>query len=137
MPFWYDNNKMGFLQYSEATLTLTSPRDWTKNGVSSLSIWYAPEWDWRTDIPPNDAEPMYVVLNDTAVVYHNNPDVAIIFGWTEWQIDLQEFADLGVDLTHVHTIGLGFGDRENPQPGGRGLMSFDDIRLYRPQVTTE
>jgi N-acetylneuraminic acid mutarotase len=132
MPFWYDNNKVGFLQYSEATLTLTSPRDWTENGVNTLSIWYAPDWDWRTDLPTNDAEPMYVVLNEVAVVYHDNPDVAIIFGWTEWRIDLQEFADQDIDLTNVNTISLGFGDRNNPKAGGKGLMSFDDIRLYRP-----
>jgi len=50
----------------------------------------------------------------------------------EWWIELQEFADLGVDMTNVNTIGLGFGDRNNPQPGGKGLMFFDDIRLYPP-----
>ena len=110
---------------------MTSPRDWTKNGVNTLSIWYAPDWDWRTDLPTNDAEPMYVVLNDIAVVYHDNPDVAIIFGWTEWRIDLQEFADQGIDLHNVNTISLGFGDRHNLQAGGKGLMSFDDIRLCR------
>jgi hypothetical protein len=131
MPFWFDNDKMGFLQYSETTLTLTYPRDWTENGVHTLSIWYAPDWDWRTDLSPNDAELMYVVLNDNVVVYHDNPDVAILYGWTEWRIYLQKFADQGIDLTNVHTIGLGFGDRNNPQPGGKGLMSFDDIRLCR------
>jgi len=131
MPFYYDNNKMGSSQYSEATLTLTYSRDWTENGVRTLSIWYAPDWDWRTDLPANDAERMYVVLNDDAVVFHDNPDVAIIYGWTEWRIDLQEFSNQGIDLTNIHTIGLGFGDRDNPQPGGKGLMSFDDIRLYR------
>ena len=132
MPFWYDNNKTGFLQYSETTLTLSSMHDWTENGVRTLSIWFACDWDWRTDLPTNDAERMYVVINDDAVVYHDNPDVAIIYGWTEWRIDLQEFVDQGVDLTNVHTISIGFGDRNNPQPGGKGLMSFDDIRLYRP-----
>jgi hypothetical protein len=55
--------------------------------------------------------------------------------WTEWTIDLQVFADLGVDLANVNTIALGFGDK-NPdvsgQVGGSGTMYFDDIRLYRP-----
>ncbi|MFH1719960.1 MAG: LamG domain-containing protein, partial [Planctomycetota bacterium] len=36
MPYRYDNN----LKSSEATLTLASPRDWTKEGVSELSIWF-------------------------------------------------------------------------------------------------
>jgi N-acetylneuraminic acid mutarotase len=131
MPFYYDNNKTGSSQYSQATLTLTYPRDWTENGVRTLSIWYAADWDWRTDLPTSDPEPMYVVLNDEAVVYHDNPDVATMFGWTEWRIDLQEFAGRGIDLTNVQTIGLGFGDRDNLQPGGKGLISFDNIRLYR------
>jgi hypothetical protein len=55
----------------------------------------------------------------------------------EWRIDLQAFADQGVDLTNVNTIALGFGDRNNPKPGGKGLMFFDDIRLYRPRNTPE
>ncbi|MFH1719972.1 MAG: LamG domain-containing protein, partial [Planctomycetota bacterium] len=36
MPYRYDNN----LKSSEATLTLASPRDWTAEGVSELSIWF-------------------------------------------------------------------------------------------------
>lgn len=131
MPLWYDNNKMGFLPYSEATLTLTSLRDWTEHGVNTLSIWCVSDWDFSTNVSPNDDEPMYVVLNGSAVVYHDDPDITSTEYWTEWRIDLQEFADQGVDLTDVHTIGLGFGDRSDPQPGGKGLMFFDDIRLCR------
>ena len=40
MPYWYDNNKLGFNKYSEAELTLTSPRDWTQEGVAELSLWF-------------------------------------------------------------------------------------------------
>ncbi|MGD8787397.1 MAG: hypothetical protein PVJ60_08235, partial [Phycisphaerales bacterium] len=65
-------------------------------------------------------------------VYNDNPDAALINVWTEWRIDLQEFADQGVDLTNVESIGIGFGERNNPQAGGAGLVFFDDIRLYRP-----
>jgi hypothetical protein len=80
----------------------------------------------------NVSEQMYVVLNESAVVYNDNPDAALINVWTEWRIDLQEFADQGVDLTNVESIGIGFGERNNPQAGGAGLVFFDDIRLYRP-----
>jgi len=86
-------------------------------------------------ITSNDAEPMYVALNGSAVVTHDNPDAAQIEEWTEWNIDLQAFADQGVNLVNVNTIAIGFGDR-NPdisgQAGGSGKMCFDDIRLYRP-----
>jgi hypothetical protein len=40
MPYWYNNNKEGFLKYSEATKTLTEARDWTEQGVKALSLWF-------------------------------------------------------------------------------------------------
>jgi hypothetical protein len=40
MPLAYDNNKQGFANYSEAELTLTTPRDWTQEGVAELSLWF-------------------------------------------------------------------------------------------------
>ena len=122
MPFFYDNS---ILRYSEAEMTLTSFRDWTKHGTDILSIWF------RGDAS-NAAETLYVVLNGSAVVSHDNPDAALIDEWTEWTIDLQVFADQGVNLTNVNTIGLGLGNRNNPVAGGSGTMYFDDIRLYRP-----
>jgi len=116
MPFAYDNA----VGKSEATLTLTSNRDWTVNGVNSLTIWYR-------GAPTNTAEPMYVVLNGSAGVTNDNPDATKATAWTEWIIDLQAF---GVNLTNVNTITLGFGNRNNPAAGGAGTVYFDDIRLY-------
>jgi hypothetical protein len=88
-------------------------------------------------IQSNSADPMYVAIaNSTgapAVVYHDNPDAAQIDTWTEWNIDLKEFQDKGINLTDVDSIALGFGNRNNPQVGGSGKMYFDDIRLYRPR----
>jgi hypothetical protein len=75
---------------------------------------------------------LYVVLNGSAVVSHDNPNAAQTDTWTEWVIPLQAFADQGVNLANVNTIGLGLGDRNNPQAGGSGTMYFDDIRLYPP-----
>jgi len=77
----------------------------------------------------NDPEPMYVALNGSAVVYYDNPDAAQIETWTKWNIDLQAFADQGVNLTNVDTIAIGLGDKMNPQAGGSGTMFFDDIQL--------
>jgi hypothetical protein len=121
MPMSYDNA----VGKSEATLTLTYPRDWTADGVSTLSIWFRGNSD-------NAAEQMYVVLNDSAVVNHDNPDAAQTNQWTEWTIDLQAFADQGVDLTNVNTMTIGFGNRNNPTASGSGTMYLDDIRLYAP-----
>ena len=80
----------------------------------------------------NSPEPMYVALNGTAV-YHDNPDAALIETWAQWTIPLQAFADLGVDLTNIETIAIGFGDKNNLQASSSGKMFFDDIRLYRPE----
>jgi hypothetical protein len=121
MPLFYDNS----VGYSEVALTLTYPRDWTENGVTTLSIWFRGNSD-------NAAETLYVALNGSAVVNHDNPNAAQIDRWTEWTIDLQAFADQGVNLTNVNTIALGLGNRNNPQAGGSGTMYFDDIRLYPP-----
>jgi hypothetical protein len=38
MPLFYDNS--GTANYSEATLTLGSRRDWTTKGVKALSLWF-------------------------------------------------------------------------------------------------
>jgi hypothetical protein len=118
IPLFYDNS----VGYSEATLTLTYPRDWTEKGVSTLTIWFR-------GVSDNAAETLYVALNGTAVVNHDNPDAAQINEWTQWNIDLQVF---GINLTNVDTIALGLGNRSNPLAGGSGTMYFDDIRLYLP-----
>jgi len=122
MPVFYDNS---ILRYSEVEKTLTYPRDWTEFGVSTLSIWF-------TGDSANAAETLYVALNGSAVVNHDNPNAAQITTWTEWTIDLQLFADQGVNLANVNTIALGLGNRNNPLAGGSGTMYFDDIRLYPP-----
>jgi len=121
MPVFYDNS----VGYSEATLTLTAPRDWTENGITTLSIWFR-------GISDNAAETLYVALNGNAIVTNDNPDAAQITTWTEWNIDLQVF---GVNLANVNTISLGLGDKNNPLAGGSGTMYFDDIRLYPPPPT--
>jgi hypothetical protein len=121
MPLYYDNS----VGYSEATLTLTYPRDWTEKGVNTLTIWFRGDSD-------NAAEPLYVALNGSAVVTNDNPNAAQVTAWTEWNIDLQAFADQGVNLANVDTIALGLGNKNNPLAGGSGTMYFDDIHLYPP-----
>jgi hypothetical protein len=117
MPLFYDNS----VGYSEATKALTSTRDWTVNGVNTLIIYFRGNWQ-------NAPEQMYVAV-DGAVVNHENPNAAQIGIWTAWNIDLQAFADQGVNLSNVNTIAIGFGDKSNPQAGGSGKMFIDDIRL--------
>ena len=126
MPLFYDNSA----GYSEAILTLTSPRDWTEKDVDKLTIWF------RGDAA-NAAEPLYVALNGSAVVTHDNPNAAQVTAWIEWTIDLQAFVDQGVNLANVNTIALGLGNRNSSVAGGSGTMYFDDIRLYPPPPEPE
>ncbi|MFH1883183.1 MAG: LamG domain-containing protein [Planctomycetota bacterium] len=124
MPIFYDNNTQGKLRYSEVEKTLSSRRDWTVEGVGVLSVWFY-------GVASNAVEPLYVALNSNAVVTHDNPNAAQIEAWTEWTIDLQAFADQGVNLANVSTIAIGLGNKNNPVAGGSGTMYIDDIRLYR------
>jgi hypothetical protein len=73
---------------------------------------------------------MFVGLNPGApgVVYHDDASATQITRWTEWIIELTRF--VGVDLTNVNTITIGFGTKSSPAAGGgTGTMYFDDIRL--------
>ena len=125
MPIFYDNNQQAKLKYSEVEMALSSQRDWTEEGVGVLSLWFY-------GVASNATEPLYVALNGSAVVTHDNPNSAQIETWTEWTIDLQAFADQGVNLANVNTIAIGLGNKKNPAAGGSGTMYIDDIRLYRP-----
>jgi len=130
MPYFYDNSKQGFSNYSEAELTLDYPRDWTAQGVDKLIIWFRGDTN-------NDAEPLYVAVSNStgepAIVVYDDPAATQIGAWKKWEIPLKKFADQGINLTDVDRIAIGVGTQGNMTiPGGSGKMFFDDIRLYRP-----
>lgn len=117
MPLFYNNS----LKYSQAERTLSPAQDWTRSGITVLSLCFYGD-------PNNAIEPMYVKINDTKVAYSGDP-AAIKRGlWTRWNIDL---ASLGANLTSVTKLAIGFGDEANLKAGGSGVVFFDDIRLYR------
>ena len=120
MKYIYDTN----LIICESTLTLVYPKDWILEGVAKLSLWHRGN-------ATNAADRMFVALNGTSVVYHDDPAATQITGWKQWIIDLQAFADQGVDLTNVSTMTIGFGTKNSPAVGGAGTMYFDDIWLVR------
>jgi hypothetical protein len=95
------------------------------NSLDTLTIWFRGEGS-------NAAENLYVALNGSAVVNHNNPNAALRSIWTRWDIKLQAFADQGVNLADLDSITIGLGNKANPTAGGTGIMYFDDIRLYAP-----
>jgi len=127
MPLFYTNE--GGVTNSEATLTLTSPRDWTLAGVVELSLWFR-------GASGNAAEPLYVAISNSAsapaIVAHDDVVAAESRRWTDWRVPLQVFADQGTNLTNVDKITIGLGSKGGAASGGTGTMYIDDIRLYRP-----
>ena len=125
MPLLYVNE--AGVSNSEATMTLTSPRDWTTAGVEELSLWVR-------GASANAAEPLYVAISNTtgtpAIVANNNSSVVTTGIWTEWRIPLQSFADQGINLSNVDKIAVGVGSKGGVAVGGSGTLYIDDMRLY-------
>jgi hypothetical protein len=128
MPLLYVNE--AGVTNSEATMTLTAPRDWTQAGVAELSLWFRGG-------SGNAAEPMYLSISNSAgapaIVAHDDPDAATVGVWTSWRIPLQAFADQGINLSNVDKIALGLGSKGSAATGGSGTIFIDNIRLYQPE----
>ncbi|MFB0524496.1 MAG: LamG-like jellyroll fold domain-containing protein, partial [Phycisphaerae bacterium] len=114
-------------EFSNVTITGTVTGQWQSQDIG---------------INNNDPESVYVAITNSggtpAVVYYEDPDepdaIPTQFGgWTQWNIDLKQFADKGVNLAAVKKMFIGVGDRGNPQLGGTGTLYVDDIRLYVPR----
>ncbi|MGE5297512.1 MAG: LamG-like jellyroll fold domain-containing protein [Solirubrobacterales bacterium] len=129
MPLAYDNT--GSATTSEATLTFESSQDWTKAGVTTLSLWFYGASDNATNLP------LWVKVTDAS-----NKSAKVTFGaaagedatalaepaWTEWNIPLSSLANVNLARVASITIGLGSGT-------GSGLLLVDDIQLYPARQT--
>ncbi len=127
MPFSYNNT--GAAAYSEAIHSFDAPQDWSRAGVKTLTLYF------YGDLDNNANESLWVKLTDqsgSATVRYGtyaDEDVNNLteLSWHEWNIAL---AGLGIDLAHVESISIGFGDPGGMSSGNSGWMYFDDIRLY-------
>ncbi|MHC4519040.1 MAG: hypothetical protein ACYTAS_10655 [Planctomycetota bacterium] len=122
MPLFYDNMTAA---YSEATTNAANLRvgqDWTKHGIKALTLYFHGD-------PDNSAEQMYVKLNGSKIMYDGDVDDLTQTLWRPWHIDLQ---DSEADLSSVTELGIGF--ERIGIAGGKGVVYFDDIRLY-PMVS--
>jgi len=84
----------------------------------------------------NDPAPLYVTVEDKAghkkLVLHVSPEATTTVAWQQWQIPFSEFTSSGVNLATVKKMSIGTGDRDNPTPGGAGLLFIDDIGVGKP-----
>jgi Gylcosyl hydrolase family 115 C-terminal domain/F5/8 type C domain len=141
---WRPGIMMGSNVYIGLALTSHDPALTCEAKFSNVTTTGTVTGQWQSQdvgIASNSAEPMYVALansNGTSgVVTYDASAPTQISTWTQWRIDLQQFADQGVNLADVDSLSIGIGDRTNPQPGGSGKMYFDDIELYpEPAVQT-
>ncbi|UCE49754.1 MAG: hypothetical protein JSW47_06310, partial [Phycisphaerales bacterium] len=118
----HNTTETGEARFSNVTITGNAGQQWAHQDIGILG---------------NDAEPLYVAVTDgtggSAIVAHDDAGAATIDIWTEWLIDLQRFADQGVNLANVDKIAIGLGARSGvTAQGGSGTLFIDDIKLLRP-----
>lgn len=109
-------------QFANAAITGTVSGQWTSKDIGIVS---------------NSVERLYVAVEDPAgkskEVSHPDTNATVLNTWQEWNIDLKEFSNAGINLSRVKKVYIGVGDKDSPKPGGTGTLYFDDFRLYRPR----
>jgi hypothetical protein len=121
--------------YSETSRTFSSAQDWTVAGFKTLTL------SLRADMDnlPSAVQPMSVFVSDgtdTGTVEYDDPNDLVRgwVGWEEWNIELQDFNDAGVNLSNVTELGIVIGDGNS---AGEGYVYIDDIRLYPARCVVE
>ncbi len=141
MSYSYDNNGTGGGEdyFSEVRYEFAVPVDFGYGDAETILRALALDYTGNSG---NAADPnydrMYVALESAdgnmAIVSNPDPDAQKKSG--NWNIDLDEFIDAGVDVQSVVYLYLGFGIQCNPNPGtpgGEGVVNFDNIRVYPPR----
>jgi hypothetical protein len=137
MPLYYDNTDEPY--YSEAERAFTTPSYWTPDGGETPQDWTDGGADTLTlhihGRADNDPERLYVAIEDSAgnvaVVRHSNAEAVLVTEWQKWHIALADLQAAGVDIASVAKMTIGLGNRDNPEPGGEGMIYIDDIILTK------
>ncbi|MEN6575596.1 MAG: discoidin domain-containing protein [Phycisphaerales bacterium] len=114
MPFAYNN--AGSYTYSDAVRTFDEAQDWTKYGVTTLSLWF------YGNANNTGAGQLYVKINATKVSYSGAATDMTTAAWKQWTIDL---ASTGANLKKVTSLTVGVSGS-----GSQGSLLVDDIRLF-------
>jgi hypothetical protein len=119
VPVTYDNSTASSSEISVDPAKLAVGRNWD-NGARSLILWVYGD--------PNNSttEQMYVKINNAKQLV-NTVDLTA----TSWQNVSVDLAALGVDLSNVTSLTIGF--ERTGATGGSGIVFIDDFQLYKPQ----
>jgi len=84
----------------------------------------------------NVADRLYVILEDdddnSHLVEHPEPNATQIYEWQDFNIDMREFTNAGVNTAAITKMTIGIGNKAAPVATGSGTMYFDDIRVSKP-----
>jgi hypothetical protein len=112
MPVTYDNTST--YSFSEVTRTFDTARDWTANGIRSLSLYIRGA--------SGNTGTWYLKINDKKVVYYGEATDIAATAWLPWNIDL---STVSTNLKKVTKLTIGV-----EGAGTSGIFYVDDIRLY-------
>ncbi len=116
----YDNRSAPY--YSEAQPPLSLSTNWTRQGVTTLSLWFRGH-------PGNSVGSLYVRAEDSSgrLAFVINPDAQAVLTdtWMRWQIPFVQFTN--VDFSRVQEVAIGVG---RALPDGTGSIYIDDICLH-------
>ena len=119
-PLSYDHSSTA--NYSEVTADAINlpiaTSDWSIGSPEALVIWFSGD---ANNVPAQ----MYVKLNDTKVLYDDDPIYLTKSTWRPWVINL---SDVSEDISDITSISIGFEETGNQNEVGTILI--DDISLY-------
>jgi len=118
VPLFYDNTVAAYSEVTANVADLDVGRDWTRHGIKALTLRFLGD-------PNNSLQQMYVKINGSRVTYDGSAEDTRLTGWQMWYIDL---ASIGVSLSNVTELAIGF--ERIGAAGGQGMVLLDGIRLY-------
>jgi len=126
VPLFYDNTAAAYSEVTANVADLDVGRDWTEHGIKALTLRFFGD-------PNNALQQMYVKINGSRVTYDGSAEDTRLTEWQMWYIDL---ASIGVSLSNVTELAIGF--ERIGAVGGQGMVLLDGIRLYSydRQLTT-
>jgi hypothetical protein len=129
MRLEYNNDSSPF--YKEVTRKFDTPQDWLTDNIVALTLVFRGE-------DTNAQQPLYVRIEDNNCssheVTHDHNYAVQTEAYREWDIELGEFTNNGVDLAQVKKLTIGVGDKtSSPGQGSANNIYIDYIRLYQPR----